>query len=157
VHVETFTHFGICVADLERSVAFYCDGLGFTEAEMQGQVGRYIDPLVELNDVVLDFRFLTRDGMSLELLHFVAPGTVGAPERRPMNKLGLTHLGLRVDDVDGAAQRIVDMGGRVYPSTRTAYQIGDQPPIDSVYCTDPDGVRLELICQGPALAGPGLR
>lgn len=156
MHVEAFTHFGICVADLERSLAFYCDGLGFTEAEMQGQVGRCIDPLVELSNVLLEFRFLTRDGISLELLHFVTPDAIGMPERRPMNQLGLTHLGLRVDDVDGAARRIVAMGGRVYPSTRTAYRVGDEPPIDSVYCTDPDGVRLELICQDLDSAGPGL-
>jgi catechol 2,3-dioxygenase-like lactoylglutathione lyase family enzyme len=147
MHVEAFTHFGICVADLDRSLAFYCQGLGFEQADLVGQVEQYIDPLVELNDVVLEFRFLTRDGMSLELLHFASPGAVGTPERRPMNQLGLTHLGLRVDDVDAASQRIVAMGGRVYPHTRVGYQVGDQAPIDSVYCTDPDGVRLELIRQ----------
>ncbi|MGA8371410.1 MAG: VOC family protein [Acidimicrobiales bacterium] len=155
MHVEAFTHFGICVADLDRSLAFYCRGLGFEQADLVGQVEQYIDPLVELDDVVLEFRFLTRDGMSLELLHFVSPGTVGTPERRPMNQLGLTHLGLRVDDVDAAAQRIVAMGGRVYPHTRVGYQVGDQPPIDSVYCTDPDGVRLELIRQELAPTGNG--
>ena len=28
-----FSHVGICVADLERSLRFYCDGLGFEVAE----------------------------------------------------------------------------------------------------------------------------
>jgi catechol 2,3-dioxygenase-like lactoylglutathione lyase family enzyme len=155
MHIEAFTHFGICVADLDRSLAFYCQGLGFEQAELQGEVEHYIDPLVELDDVVLEFRFLTRDGMSLELLHFVSPGTVGVPERRPMNQLGLTHLGLKVDDVDAAARRIVELGGRVYPHTRVGYRVGDQAPIDSVYCTDPDGVRLELIRQDAIPAGDG--
>ena len=28
-----FSHFGICVSDLERSLRFYCDALGFEKAE----------------------------------------------------------------------------------------------------------------------------
>jgi predicted enzyme related to lactoylglutathione lyase len=60
-----------------------------------------------------------------------------------------------VDDVDAAARRIVELGGAVYPHTRVGYQVGDQAPIDSVYCTDPDGVRLELIRQDPVPAGHG--
>ena len=27
--MDTFSHFGICVSDLDRSLRFYCDGLGF--------------------------------------------------------------------------------------------------------------------------------
>ena len=27
------SHFGICVTDLDRSMRFYCDGLGFEAAE----------------------------------------------------------------------------------------------------------------------------
>ena len=29
----TFSHSGICVTDLERSLRFYCEGLGFVVAE----------------------------------------------------------------------------------------------------------------------------
>ena len=28
-----FSHFGICVSDLETSLRFYCDALGFEKAE----------------------------------------------------------------------------------------------------------------------------
>ena len=28
-----FSHFGICVSDLDRSLAFYCGALGFEKAE----------------------------------------------------------------------------------------------------------------------------
>jgi glyoxylase I family protein len=31
VTVQYLSHIGICVAELERSVRFYCDVLGFTE------------------------------------------------------------------------------------------------------------------------------
>ena len=61
-----------------------------------------------------------------------------------MNQLGLTHLSLRVDDLDRAAQVIESLGGTVVTSTRTT--LGpSHGPLDFVYCTDPDGVRIELM------------
>jgi lactoylglutathione lyase len=144
--LQQFTHIGICVADLERSLRFYVDALGFTPKEPNGTVGRVIDPLVELDGVELEFRFLERDGISVELLHFVSPQPIGPAERRPMNQFGLTHFGLAITDLDGTVATITEYGGRVYPHTRVTYQVdAESPRIDSVYCTDPDGVRLELM------------
>jgi glyoxylase I family protein len=144
--VQLFTHVGICVADLDRSLRFYTEALGFSRREPDGKVGTYIDPLVELDGVELEFRFLTRDGMSVELLHFVSPDPFGPSERRPMNQFGLTHFGLAITELDEVVRAITDYGGRVYPDTRVSYQVDESSPrIDSVYCTDPDGVRLELM------------
>jgi glyoxylase I family protein len=144
--IQLFTHVGICVSDLERSLRFYTEALGFSRREPDGRVGTFIDPLVELEDVELEFRFLTRDGMSVELLHFVSPEPIGPAGRRPMNQLGLTHFGLAITELDEVARSIEEYGGQVYPHTRALYQVDENSPrIESVYCTDPDGVRLELM------------
>ena len=137
-----FSHVGICVSDLERSVRFYCDGLGF-ELVQSHTVGQEFGPLMEIEDVVLQSRFIRRDGVSLELLHFDAPGHVGEPLRRPMNQLGLTHLSLRVADLDAVAHVIESLGGTVVAGTRTTF--GTSDALDFVYCTDPDGTRIELM------------
>ena len=144
--VEQVTHIGICVSDLERSRRFYVEGLGFEEREPNGTVGPFIDPLVELDGVELEFRFLTRDGLNVELLHFVTPDPVGTGDRQPMNQLGFAQFGVVVTDLDATAARLVELGGRSYPHTRVAYRVDPASPhIDSVYCTDPDGVRMELM------------
>ena len=83
--------------------------------------------------------FLTRDGVMIELLGYDRPGFVGPAERRPMNQLGLTHMAMSVDNVDAVVERIVKHGGRVYPHTRVETPVGIM-----VFCTDPDGGRLEL-------------
>ena len=137
-----FSHVGICVSDLERSVRFYCDGLGF-ELVQSHTVGQEFGPLMEIEDVVLQSRFIRRDGVSLELLHFDAPGHVGEPLRRPMNQLGLTHLSLRVADLDAVAHVIESLGGTVVAGTRTTF--GTSDALGFVYCTDPDGTRIELM------------
>lgn len=138
----TFSHVGICVSDLERSVRFYCEGLGF-ELVQSHTVGKEFGPLMEIEDVVLQSRFIRRDGVSLELLHFDAPGHEGEPVRRPMNQLGLTHLSLRVGDLDAVAHVIESLGGTVVLGTRTTF--GPSDALDFVYCTDPDGTRIELM------------
>jgi catechol 2,3-dioxygenase-like lactoylglutathione lyase family enzyme len=138
----TFSHIGICVSDLERSVRFYCEGLGF-ELVQSHTVGGEFGRLMEVDDVVLQSRFVRRDGVSIELLHFDSPGHTGEPVRRPMNQLGLTHLSLRVEDLEAVAQVIESLGGAVVAGTRTTF--GTSGDLDFVYCTDPDGVRVELM------------
>lgn len=137
------SHFGLCVSDLERSLTFYTQALHFTPQETF-LMGNETRTLVEI-DADLDFsaRFLARDGMRIELLCFRSPGPVGTGERRPVNRLGINHLSFRVDDVDVVTARVRQFGGRVLDHTRTGW-INDGSVIDAVYCTDPDGIRIEL-------------
>jgi lactoylglutathione lyase len=139
----TFSHVGLCVSDLDRSVRFYRDGLGFELVDSH-RVGDEFGPLLEMEDVQLESRFLRRDGTSIELLAFTVPGYTGPATRRPMNQLGLTHLSVRVDDVDAVAASLEALGGLVVHPTRTALGTDDRA-LDFVYCTDPDGVRIELM------------
>ena len=141
----TFSHVGICVGDLERAVRFYCEGLGF-ELVQSHTVGQEFGQLMEIDDVALQSRFVRRDGVSIELLYFDSPGHCGQAVRRPMNQLGLTHLSLRVADVDTVAEIVESLGGTVVRSTRTTFgSAGSADALDFVYCTDPDGTRIELM------------
>src|SRR5271155_915983 len=116
----TFSHLGICVSDLERSLRFYCEGLGFAPAESH-VVGDEFGRLMELDGVVLRSQFIRRDGVAIELLPYSSPATTGEPVRRPMNQLGLTHLSVRVDDVDAVAAVVESLGGTVVEGTRTTF------------------------------------
>ncbi|HEY7946307.1 MAG TPA: VOC family protein, partial [Acidimicrobiales bacterium] len=71
----TFSHLGICVSDLERSMRFYCEGLGFSAAESHN-VGEEFGPLMEIDAVALRSQFVRRDGVAIELLHFTSPGPI---------------------------------------------------------------------------------
>ena len=139
----SFSHFGICVLDLGRSLRFYCDGLGF-ERVRSHEVGDEFAKLVELDGVSLRSCFVRRDEVSVEQLHFDSPGHVGNGARRLMNELGLTHLSFRVNDLDEAVAAVTAHGGVVVSATRTTFRDGPSP-LDFVYCTDPDGVRIEFM------------
>ncbi len=141
-----FSHFGICVSDLERSLRFYCDALGFEQAESHA-IGPEFARLMDLPDVAVTSQFIRRGSTAIELLAFSEPAPFGSGERRPVNQLGLTHLSFRVQDIAAVAARIVELGGSVVESSRTVIDLGGVP-LEFVYCTDPDGVRVELMDLG---------
>jgi predicted enzyme related to lactoylglutathione lyase len=135
-----FSHFGICVTDLGRSLRFYCGALGFTVAEVY-QVGNEVGRTMELDNVNLRSQFIRRpDGISLELLYYDSPACFGSRERRPMNQYGITHMSFYVTDLEAALREVRECGGTVHGHTRT-----DTGFISLIYCTDPDGVRVELM------------
>jgi catechol 2,3-dioxygenase-like lactoylglutathione lyase family enzyme len=145
------SHIGICVSDLERSMRFYCEGLGFEVAEryeLDSESLPGLDQSLEVRaDVVLTSQLVERGGLRIELLAFHEPGVVGSPSQR-RNQLGLTHLCFYVEDVDLAAERMLGHGGLVLDSTRT--NLGT----DIVFLMDPDGVRIELMRGAPPPVSP---
>src|SRR3984885_14448830 len=101
-----FSHFGICVSDLERSLRFYCDALGFEQAESHA-IGSEFATLMEFPDVDVTSQFIRRGPTAIELLSFREPAPFGPSQRRAVNQLGLTHLSFRGRDVAGTGARRV--------------------------------------------------
>ena len=140
--VQRLSHVGICVSDLDRSTAFYRDALGFQVLSQLEVSGPEAEQLLDLDPVTLRATYLERDGTRIELLHFEEPGETGAPGPRPVNRLGLTHLSFRVDDLDSAIAAVEACGGQVLKPSRV-----DTPRFEAavVFVTDPDGLRIELL------------
>jgi lactoylglutathione lyase len=142
----TPSHVGICVSNLERSLRFYCEGLGFEPKdryELDSTQLPGLERALEVRaDAVLTSQMIERDGVRIELLHFREPNVVGSPSSR-RNQLGLTHLCFYVDNVDAAAERMLEFGAVVLDDTRST------PGVDIVFLMDPDGVRVELMRGAP--------
>jgi glyoxylase I family protein len=136
------SHIGLCVTDLDRSLRFYCEGLGFTRAEgydLDEQMLAGLDRALEVaSPVKLRSQMITNGELKIELLHFTEPGPTGAPSAT-RGQIGFTHLSLFVDDVDAVAARLARLGGTVLRETRT--QLG----YEVVFVADPDGARVELM------------
>jgi catechol 2,3-dioxygenase-like lactoylglutathione lyase family enzyme len=142
-----FSHSGICVADTDRSMRFYDRAIGFGPAENYtlSNHSHWLDVVNELKDVKLRAQMVRNaDGNTIELLKLDSPACFGPRERRPMNSYGLTHMAFYVDDIDAVAAAVEANGGHTHPHTRAVFGSG----IEIMYCTDPDGVRVELMKAG---------
>jgi glyoxylase I family protein len=145
VTVQRLSHIGLCVADLARSLRFYCEGLGFRELARLDIGGEPTATLLGIPGVELEARYLERDGTRLELLHYPVPGATGGDAARPMNACGFTHLSFRVADLDAATELLLGLGGRPLAATRVG---NPRLGMGAVFLTDPDGARIELV-EGP--------
>lgn len=137
-------HIGICTSDLDRAVTFYTQALNFTYERDVGEIGAPFDQLTEMPGTLLRAHHVRIDGLRVELIGFA--DTVGDGARCPLNRLGFTHMTLAVSDIDAVCARILEHGGMVLDHTRI-----DTPYGPIVFCTDPDGTRIELM-QPPAQA-----
>jgi len=142
VAIQRIAYVGLCVADLERAQRFYRDGLGFEELTRLEAAGSASARILQVPGADVQAVFLERDGMRIELLHFVKPGAIDGPSPRPMNLPGLTHFAVRVDDIDQTIAALSAAGGTLLEDTRV-----DTPAVRSraAIVLDPDGTRLELI------------
>jgi lactoylglutathione lyase len=140
--VRFLSHFGICVSDPERSLRFYRDVLGFRPLSAMKVSDPNSEKLVEIDGLELHAIFLERDGARIELLYYASPGHEAGDVPRPMNRLGLTHIAVRVDDLAAMLGSLERNGVRILEQTRIS-----NPEFESevVYILDPDGVRIELI------------
>jgi glyoxylase I family protein len=153
--IQGFSHIGICVSDLDRSIRFYTDVFGFTELYQLDFENNEVAATMELQG---KFRsaMLIRADIRIELLQWVDVTTVGSGQRKAMNELGFTHLSFRVEDVDGLTEAILAAGGALLETTRTVLGDAADPAAPQfIYLTDPDGTRIELMSGVPDLSGMG--
>jgi len=133
-------HVGLTVSDLEASVAFYRDVVGF-ELVRRGprqRTGEWFDTLTDNEGVVMESAILASEGFALQLLQYFAGGEAQAWTGH--NRVGNVHLAINVDDLDERHARIV-ASGQWSPSPIVELPIPGQR---SFYVRDPDGVPVEF-------------
>ena len=151
--IQGFSHIGICVTDLDRSIRFYTEVFGFVVLYQLDFENNEVAATME-QEGTFRSAMLIRDDIRVELLQWVDVETTGTGQRKPMTELGFTHLSFRVEDVDGLTDAIVAAGGQLVESTRTVLGDVEDPTSGRfIYLTDPDGTRIELMQNVPDLSG----
>ena len=117
-------HVAFVISDLERSLDFYCNKLGFRQAFTLDRAGAPSPWIVYIQ---------VAPGHFIELF----PGGSGANEPRP---LGYNHFCLLVDDLSVTLKELADRGllitGEPIQGTDMNWQY---------WIEDPDGNRIELM------------
>jgi lactoylglutathione lyase len=150
--IEGVSHFGIQVADLDRSIAFYRDLLGLELIAHWVRDQPYIQELVgypgvELNVAV--FRFPHSESF-LEILEYrnVDKHPIDTGNANP----GTAHFCVYVPDLDSLHARLVEAGVQFLSAIKSP-TVGPNSGAKVIYMVDPDGIRVELLETRLTLAG----
>ena len=135
-------HAGVSVRDLEKSLAFYRDGLGLTVRIQADENSQFLEeilgfPKVRLTTVKLG----AEQGPTLvELLRYEEPSSL-TDAAREVYDFGSSHLALTVNDLDGLYHRLTKAG--VF--FRSPPRMAPDGRAKVAFCADPDGTPVELV------------
>lgn len=136
-------HTGITVSNLERSLAFWRDVLGFELSHRPHQKGKLAAEITGVPGAEILIAVLKAPGHKIELLEYRAPEDRQHLIPRPCD-VGSVHIALTVDDLDAVLETIAASGWTAAgePQTLTA---GPNAGRRVVYVRDPDGTTIELM------------
>ncbi len=137
-------HTGITVTNLERSLAFWRDVLGFELSHRAHQKGELAEKITGVTGAEIQLAVLkTPTGHKIELLEYLAPAARRHVNPRPCD-VGSVHLALTVDDLDAVLGAIGPFGWKAAGTPQTL-TIGPNAGKRVIYVRDPDGTTIEFM------------
>ena len=141
-------HTGITVSDIERSLAFWRDVLGFELSHRAHQKGELAEQITGVPGAEILIAVLKAPGHKIELLEYRAPADRKRLDARPCD-VGSAHVALTVENLEAVLETIAGSGWESAgtPQTLTA---GPNAGKRVIYVRDPDGTTIELMAVSPA-------
>lgn len=146
-HIIAVDHTGFTVSNLETSLAFWRDVLGFELSHRPHQTGELASEITGVPGAEISIAVLKGYGHKIELLEYLAPADRKHVDLRACD-VGFVHVALLVDDLDAVLERIAASGWKAVgkPQTLTA---GPNIGKRVIYVRDPDGTTIEFMQQPP--------
>lgn len=136
-------HTGITVTNLERSLAFWQDVLGFELSHRAHQTGDLAQEITGVAGADILIAVLKASGHKIELLEYLAPADRKHVGLRPCD-VGSVHVALTVDNLDAVLNAIAASDWKAVGQPQTL-QSGPNAGKRVVYVRDPDGTTIELM------------
>ena len=137
-------HTGITVSNLERSLAFWRDVLGFELSHTAHQTGELAKEITGVAGAEIKLAVVKTPGShKIELLEYLAPPDRKHAEVRPCD-VGHVHVALLVDDLDALLDKIAASGWKASGKPQTL-KTGPNAGKHVVYVRDSDGTTIEFM------------
>src|SRR6266404_5677537 len=117
-HIIAADHTGITVSNLERSLAFWQDVLGFELSHRAHHTGLLASEVTGVPGAEISIAVLKGYGHKIELLEYLAPSDRKRVHLRPCD-IGSVHVAFTVDDLDAVLKAIAASGWKTAGKPQT--------------------------------------
>jgi len=140
-------HTGITVTNLERSLSFWQDVLGFELSHRPHQTGQLASEITGVPDAEISIAVLKGYGHKIELLEYLAPADHKHVDVRPCD-VGSAHVAFTVDNLDAVLSTIAASDWKAAGKPQTL-KTGPNAGRRVIYVRDPDGTTIEFMQPPP--------
>ena len=138
--IQNIRHTGIVVTDLEKSLQFYTQKLGFKVSKHKDESGAFIDKILGLkNIVVTTVKMTLQDGQMIELLDFTTHKEKAI--KKHINNIGPTHLAFTVSRLDVIYLNFISDGIKFISKP----EVSPDGYAKVAFCCAPEGTFIELV------------
>jgi len=138
--IKDIRHTGIVVKDLEKSLFFYRDLLGFKITKEMEESGGYIDNISALTGLkVTTVKMRAPGGQMIELLYYHSH--LREQKQREICAVGIAHIAFTVDDLNNEYERLRSKGVRF----NAPPQLSPDGYAKVTFCRAPEGTFIELV------------
>ena len=143
-HIIGADHTGITVSNLEHSLPFWRDILGFEFSHSAHQTGEMAKEITGVEGAEIKLAVLKAPGgHKIELLEYLAPADRKRANLRPCD-VGSMHIALLVDDLEAILDKIAASGWTAAGKPQLLKR-GPNAGKRVVYVRDPDGTTIEVM------------
>jgi glyoxylase I family protein len=142
-HIIAADHTGFTVANLDRSLAFWRDVLGFELSHRAHHAGDLASEVTGVPGAEISIAVLKAPGHRIELLEYLAPLDRKRADLRPCD-VGSVHVALTVDNLDAVLSTIAASGWNAVGKPQVL-KTGPNAGKRIVYVRDPDGTTIEFM------------
>ena len=140
-------HTGFTVANIERSLVFWQDVLGFKLSHRAHHTDNLASEVTGVPGAEISIAVLKSPGHRIELLEYHAPPNRKRVYLRPCD-VGSVHVALTVDNLDAVLNTIAGSGWKAAGKPQTL-KSGPNAGKRVVYIRDPDGTTIEFMQPPP--------
>ena len=136
-------HLGVTISDLDQSLWFYRDLLGFEVHKIAEESGICLDNFSALKNVdVTTVKMYDKNNNMLELLRYKShPEKPHNNKVRRLTEIGCSHFALTVTDLDSLYETLITKG----ISFNYPVQVSPDGKVKVAFCRDPDGTLIEMV------------
>ena len=140
--ITGFNHTSFTVADMDKSVRFWTEMLGFKAASVSPRQGDWQEAVTGITDASLMVAHLYGHGHHIEFIQYLR-GAIDGGAPQPA-QAGAAHVCLEVDDIARTWNELL-AAGATSQGKIAAVKAGPVADCLAGYIRDPNGIIIELL------------